>query len=386
MGTMLRRTLIATLLLPAATAAQAEDVRAIQFSDTPQITLNDRMRVFLRGRLSPIYLYGRSSVEEGHYGATSQRAPSGLAGRIAYSANDGTTLAAVAQLGATLNASDETRFFENEGGVDGEVLRADLIVEDVVFGDFTIGFGPTVSNDLATQDLSGTQIVTGADMRLMGGDFIFDESVSGQAGATGRRVRLSDAYYRVEGLGRRVRLRYDSPDWNGLRASFSADRFGLFDFGLRYRRDFENGWRLAAALGGASGVKTPRRNDSAQYSFSVSGVAPWGTGATFAFSSPEPGEFLSSSSSAEFFYYGKVSQTFDLLPFGPTAVSMDYGFTQWYRAVGEDVEKYGIAVTQAFWDDRLAAYASLHTADLDEAGESEVDETQTFVTGLSLQF
>ena len=381
------RASILVILFPLGAVLANDDLQAIAFGDEPLAIVAPDTQVYLAGRHSPMYLYGRSSIETGNWLATNQRVPTGLAGRIAHDPGDGVAIAFEAQGSVSFNASDDARFGDTGDGFNGDVIKVDARIETSRFGDLTVGYGATASDGLAEQDLSGTAIVTGADMRLIGGDFAFEQSVSGGNGKTGAEVILADSHYRVEGLGRRMRLRYDSPAWRGLRGSFSTDRFGAADVALRWRRDFDRGWRAAVAGGVATGVKTPRDPDGSQFASSFSVIAPWGTGATMAFAAPNPFRVISDRERSEFFYYGKISQTLNLFDFGSTSASLDYGFTQWHRRVGEDVEKYGVALTQQFWRGRISAYASLHTMDLDEVEiNSEVDETQTVTAGVVIRF
>lgn len=377
--------LIALLALPPLAAA-GEDTQAITFSDTPLFTLGAHTSLSVAARTGPMFLHGKSSVERESFFATNQRAPTGVAARLAFTPTPDLTLAFEALGAVTFNASDDLRLHDNAGGTEGALLQADAVLDMRRFGRFTLGYGRMVSDGLAEQDLSGTEIVTGADLRLIGGDFAFDESVSGLHGPTGRQVLLNDVYYGVDGLGRRPRARFDSPVWRDLQLSASVDTRGAYDWGLRWRRDFAGGARAAVAFGGASGLKTPRERKGEQWTGGFSLVTKWGTGATMAFSSPDPWRVATDKDRAEFFYYGKVSQTVELFDGMPTSLSLDYGFSQWWRRPGEDVEKYGVAIVQTFRDGAVSAFASLHTADLDEVENSEVDETQTVAAGVSVRF
>ena len=253
-------------------------------------------------------------------------------------------------------------------------------------GALWLGYGEMASHGVTAQDLSGTAIASNAALDQIGGAFIYDESVSGNRGYTGKEVNLDETYDSYNGLGRHARARVDlAPLW-GITLSSSVSWTFDVDLAARWRGQVL-GMETLAAIGFAHGVKTSRYRERNQWGLSFSTRYPaWGTSLTFAHGAPNlfyfKGSLFGSGASREFFYYAKLAQDFNLFAAGKSSISLDYGFTQWYRYRNEDVEKYGLAFAQRFDSLSFDWYISLHTSDLDEAGPSEVDETQTFMTGI----
>lgn len=355
---------------------------AIRFSDEPTHMFDDGARVFVGARASYAYVYGRSSGLEGHFGADNARAPTGAAIRVETDAQFDLTIGAVVEGFVSVNGSERIQFDGGHDRFDGYIRRAEATLDHDAFGRLRVGHGPMATDGVLETDLSGTTIVTGADLSDIGGAFEFDESDIG-----GRRARYRDGALDIDGLGRDLRVGWTSPALRGLTLSAAANWGGDQDVALRYQPELDGGWRAAAAFGFAAGVDSARDRDARLWSLSASALAPWGTSVTIAGAAPNPIRVAEDSSSSEFFYYAKIGQSFDLLPYGPTAVSFDYGFTQWRRVIGEDIEKYGVALTQSLFDDRLSLYAALHTSDLDESRSgSVVDEVQTFTAGFSVRY
>jgi len=370
------------LALAAAPAAAQTAPDAIRFSDAPQHVFAGGVRAFIGARASYAYVYSRSSGLSGHFLADNARAPTGAALRVERDAQFGVTMGAVAEGFLSLNGSERLRYDGDHRVVDAALRRLEVTADHDRIGRLAVGYGPMATDGTLEADLSGTAIVTGADLGRIGGAFEYDES------GVGRRIRYRDAALDVDGLGRDIRAAWTSPNWDGVTLSAAADWSADLDVALRYAGAVGDDWRLAAAFGYAKGVESPRNGDGGLWSTSASIRAPWGSSLTIAGAAPDPMRPLfRDKDKAEFFYYAKIGQSFDLFDFGTTALSFDYGFTQWRRQVGEDVEKYGVAATQALWDDRLSLYAALHTSDLDEARlGSVVDEIQTFVAGISVRY
>ncbi|MEM6492233.1 MAG: hypothetical protein AAF684_10095, partial [Pseudomonadota bacterium] len=373
------------LIASVGTAAAQDSTQAIQFSTTPLHVFEQGARLYAGARVSKAYVFARSSGLSAHTAGDSGRTPTGLAARLETTGPHGIAVGVAVEGFVSLNSTDGMRFEGDRRVFDGDIRRAEAAIAHRLGGALRLGYGPMATEGVLESDLSGTQVATGVDLTLIGGDFSFDESTTGAAGG---RVRYADAALDADGLGRDLRARWWKAFDGGFRADAAVDWRGDFDLAVRYRTPARDGWRFAGAFGYADGVESPRNGDGSLWSLSASVRAPWETSLTFAAAAPDPiRPLFRARSSSEFYYYAKIGQAFDIFGFGETAVSFDYGFTQWRRRVREDVERYGVAVTQSLFDDRLALFATLHTSDLDEAVEdSVVDELQVFSTGFRLRY
>jgi hypothetical protein len=86
-------------------------------------------------------------------------------------------------------------------------------------GTFYLGQGDMASQDTAEVDLSGTDVIARSAVENIAGGQLLRE-----ADGTLSKVTINDAFSNYDGLGRAVRVRYDSPAIRGLGLRVSAGR------------------------------------------------------------------------------------------------------------------------------------------------------------------
>jgi hypothetical protein len=132
------------------------------------------------------------------------------------------------------------------------------------WGVLRLGQGDTASNGTSEVDLSGTAVAAYSDVTLIGGNFEF------QNNGAGIGVTVSNTRSSFDGLGRKDRVRYDTPRWAGFFASGSIEGNSQWDVAARYAGNF--GWaRFAAAAGWADfGNGSASANGTKDWEFSSS--------------------------------------------------------------------------------------------------------------------
>ena len=114
------------------------------------------------------------------------------------------------------------------------------------WGRLWVGQGDMASNGTSEVDLSGTTVAAYSSVVDIGGSFEFKDD-GDEIGVT-----VSNSRTNFDGLSRRDRMRYDTPQWAGFYASGSVGQGDIWDVAARYAGDF--GWaKLAAAAAWSDG-------------------------------------------------------------------------------------------------------------------------------------
>ena len=239
------------------------------------------------------------------------------------------------------------------------------------FGRLWVGQGDTASNGTSEQDLSGTGVIAYAGIPDMAGGIAFN-------GVTGLGPRINQAYSDLDGLSRDDRVRYDTPSWQGFKASASILERGDWDVAGRYRGDI-NGTKVVTALAFADA--TSSRRDFSQVNGSVTALFPVGVNVTFA-AGLRDREFRDDDAT---FFYGKLGYLFDPFGLGNTALVVDYGQANDLDRDGDEFRAFGAFIVQNF--DRIATefYAGVRDHQLDRPGE-DFDDIIAAISGARVKF
>ena len=222
------------------------------------------------------------------------------------------------------------------------------------YGRLSFGQGQMATDLTAEVDLSGTFAVAYSGVGdLAGGQFF---RVSGTNALSPVRVR--DGFANLDGFGRALRVRYDTPRVNGFKVSTSYGTIvvpttggkPIWDLAVRYKGE-NNGTKFAAALGfGDSPDK------KAKLSGSASVVLPSYVNFTGAFGVEPIG------SVGGWFVYGKAGYIAHLIDDGTTHFSIDVYYGENFNSVGSQSVSYGAQVVQNldYWKTELYLSARLY--------------------------
>ncbi len=242
-------------------------------------------------------------------------------------------------------------------------------------GRLWLGQGDTASNGTSEVDLSGTAVIAYAGIEDLAGGISFKDATT-----QGKLVRINQAYSQFDGFSRRDRVRYDSPTFNGFKASTSFIQGDAWDVALRYSADYENvGTRVAAAIAYGDGAQ---RFDLEQINGSFSLLHRSGVNFTFASGTQD---LDARTTDDPVFYYGKLGYQFTPFTFGKTALAIDYGINDDLAADGDEFASWGVFAVQNI--DRIATelYAGFRSHELDRTGVS-VDDINVGVAGARVKF
>jgi len=197
-----------------------------------------------------------------------------------------------------------------------ELRRAQLYLKSDALGSLWLGQGSMASDGSSETDLSGTYMIGYASV----GDIANGQYFRTSDGAFSD-VQIGDAFDDLDGLGRKLRVRYDTPDFGGITFSTSVgtqvvpDRVDgvLFDAVLTYNRtlsDFSVAGALAYSQSDADGTRIV--NGSVSTLHNPSGISVTLAGGT-----------LFGGNDDEFFVYGKLGYQKRFFELGKTAFSVD---------------------------------------------------------------
>jgi hypothetical protein len=218
------------------------------------------------------------------------------------------------------------------------------------YGIFYLGQGNMASNDTVKVDFSGTTVIAGVAVQDSAGGQLLRET-----NGTLSNIRISNAFTDYNGLGRKVRFRYDSPSFGGfvIRASYGQDLLSsnedtrddpLYDIAIAYTGesgDFRYGAQASYSWNDVKSTDTTTNilNGSAS-------VLHTPTGLNLTVAAANRDNQVRTGS----FYYVKAGWLADLVDWGKTAFSVDYYDGSDIFADGSESTSTGLSVVQNVTD------------------------------------
>lgn len=244
------------------------------------------------------------------------------------------------------------------------IRKAEVVFWHDSYGKLWLGQGSMASDGSAEVDNSGTSVIAYSSVPDTAGGYFFrfNDGILSD-------INISDAFSNFDGMGRKLRVRYDTPIYHGfgLRASYGEDTFGekedpLYDIAGTYASDTDQ-FKFNAALAYS-------RNDGTDVEF-LSGSA--------SVLHKDSGVSLTMAAAREFTdglegYYGytKVGYQHDFFEVGSTAFSVDFYYGKDIAAADSSNNSVGLAAVQNFDDMNLQLWALWRTHHYDDdAGDYE---------------
>ena len=206
----------------------------------------------------------------------------------------------------------------------GNIRKLDFTLQNDRYGKFWLGQGSMATDGIYEMDLSGTTVIDYSSVadtasaqiiRFNGPGLSFDESLSG--------IDIGDAFTNYDGP-RRVRIRYDTPAFNGFTFAAAYGRNllsddpdvreeNIADASVAYEHSYGD-----VELEGGLGYYW-QENDTRNWGGSVSALhTPTGFNATLAVGGQDTDGGNGS------YWYGKLGLIRDLVSWGSTAAAIDY--------------------------------------------------------------
>ena len=267
---------------------------------------------------------------------------------------------------------------DEQNGVGGDSFNerwAEIFVQSP-YGKLSLGQGDTASNSTSEVDLSGTTVAGYSDLNAVaGGMFFYDDNTEDLSG-----TKPKDVFSNFDGLSRDDRIRYDTPEWNGLSLATSAISGGGGDVALHYSYKNDQ-FKLAAATaysnpGGTSDTIDDTVNGS------VSLLHSSGQNLTLA---GGVRDLKDSDRDDPSFFYTKLGYRTSLCKLGDTAVSIDYGSNDDVKVDGDEAESFGAHLVQYIDKWATEFYLSFRNYDLDR-DNTVYEDVNALLSGLRVKF
>jgi hypothetical protein len=288
--------------------------------------------------------------------------------------DDDVTIGSRLEIAFAPNESSDVSQNNEESGNFIDERYADLSLASKRFGTLALGKGDTASNNSAEVDLSGTDIVQYASIADIVGGLLFRQSGNDQL----TDITVSDAFKDFDGLSRKSRLRYDTPNYKGFSLAGSIISDQRYDASLWWSAEgygFKSG--AAAAI-----AKVNEDNGDYQYdgSFSILHLA---TGLNFTFSG---GSRDNGNGSDPYNLWGKIGWQTRLTHFGTTSFGIDYGHSENVVADNDKGDSFGVAVVQSFADYGTEIYVQYRNFSLDLDNAPNVSDINVGTMGARVKF
>jgi hypothetical protein len=197
----------------------------------------------------------------------------------------------------------------------GKLRKAEVWIDHTKWGRFWFGQGSMSSDNSAKIDLSGTSVIGNSNVEHFAGGQYLRFADSGLLSD----VKVENAFIDQDGVGRLVRVRYDTHNYRGFVLSASAGVDAIrdtvddpsMDAVVRYEHVGSSHWfKSAAAIATIGG-------DKYQFSGSASVLYKNGVSLTGAVTS------RAHSDRNAYYFYGKIGYMADFFDVGRTALSAD---------------------------------------------------------------
>ena len=269
----------------------------------------------------------------------------------------------------------------NRGDFDWDtnlLRKAEFYLESKELGKLWLGQGSMASDSTAEADLSGTTVVGYSLVADMAGGPFFRE-----ADGTLTSVHVKDAFTNFDGLGRKLRARYDTPKFLGgfsLATSVGTQvvpdetNVTVWDIAARYDNTFED-----VKVSGAVAYSRPG-DDQNLVDASVSFLhEPTGLSLTLAAA-------YSDEQTVDGKYgYIKLGYQTDIFEAGKTAFSVDTYFGDDIAAAGSSSTSFGAQIVQNLDYLQTELYLGARSYSYEEASV-DIDTSYAFLAGARMKF
>lgn len=244
-------------------------------------------------------------------------------------------------------------------------------------GKIYLGQGITGTESTSEVDLSGTGVISlNGSHELIGGGQTWQNNNAGAGLGT-----VGGVFDSMDGLGRRDRLRYDTPKFAGFQVTTSHMNADSWDVALRYGGSF-GGVKVKAAIGYAD---DSTRNGRETVNGSASVLLPFGLSFTVGAAERDEDRFNGVQDNAEWRYL-KVGYKFKGLELGETRLYADWNYNEDIRAAGDEATSIGFGVVQILEPLGAELYMSYTNFELEVQNAADPEDVDQVAVGARFKF
>ena len=243
-------------------------------------------------------------------------------------------------------------------------------------GKIYMGQGISGSESISESDLSGTGIISlNGNAELIGGGEPFQINGAAQGSTVGAN------FNNLDGLGRRDRIRYDTPKFAGFQVTGSHGNEDAWDIALRYGGSI-GGVKIKAAIGHADSESINGRTVIAG---SASVLTPFGLSLTVGASQQDDDRFGGVDDTTDWRYV-KVGYRFKGSELGETRLFADFSKNDNVNTANTRAEYWGVGAVQIVEPLGAELYLVYHNFALDLPNAQDPDDVDRFALGARFKF
>ncbi|MBM7454614.1 outer membrane murein-binding lipoprotein Lpp [Oceanisphaera litoralis] len=330
---------------------------------------NDKIRVSVSGHVNRALLVVDDGEETDLYHVDNDSSSTRLRvigeGDVNSELTVGTAIEVQLESNSSFSVSQDN---ESPSGDSISDRRLEVYFDHDRLGKLWMGKGWTASEDSSEMDLSGTALVGYSSTADIAGGIKFRDG-AGNLSAT----RVGDVFINLDGLGRRNRLRYDTPSMGGMKLAASAVEDSAWDTALTYAAEHSMG-TMAAAV-----AYSDQQNNSGQINGSASFLHNSGVSVTLAAGERDSGALDPN------FVYGKLGYQNQWFDAGKTAFSADYHVANHAQVRSDKARSVGVQMVQNVDHWATELYVGYRNYDLERAGDN-LDDADALIAGARIKF
>lgn len=333
-------------------------------------------------RLNVATFYSNDGRDNDLFFVSNNELPSYIGLRLRYTVSADTVIGNDYELGFRVNRSDRVSQIDDSHEADLDIRKLDFFIESKTYGRLSLGQGQTASDRTSRLDLSGTRMIASSNPSKMGGGLFF-RTKKGDLEFDSDNPSLRDSYNNINGLRRKTRLRYDTPQWHGLWLAASVVENRQYDASIKYEHADDNLKALAAfsythsSTPLATGPETEDWEDCLRRVMSCHRKASYNGSASILFKNglnfTVAGGYLKPQEQPRHiatYGFGKIGYIADHFCIGETAFTLDFGKYSHFSGNHNIGRVYGAAVAQHVGPWNAYVYAGYRLFSLHARGEN----------------
>ena len=248
-------------------------------------------------------------------------------------------------------------------------------------GKIYMGQGISGSESISEGSLDGTGIISlSGNALLIGGGEIWQNN-NAAADLGGKTRTVGNTIKNLDGLGRRDRIRYDTPKFAGFQVTMSHGNAESRDVALRYGSSF-GGVKVKAAVGWWDQGETGANSGVSGH---LSVLLPFGLTLTVA-AGDRDNDTAGAYQDDTAWRYGKIGYKFSGLEMGQTRLFVDYSQTENAAFANDEGSYWGLGVVQILEPLGAELYAVYNQFSYEIPNVADPDDIDRFAVGARFKF
>jgi hypothetical protein len=360
-------------------------VRALEQSGGAQIVNRSKktMKLVVSGHINRLIQFRDNGTKSGIIHATSQESRTRVRWVGTGKINDDLTLGTYIELGnqSAISTAQDLGDNTDQGNNGGNALDErflDLSITSKTLGKIYIGQGSSGSESTSERDLSGTGLLSlnGAEFLVAGSEVFQSNSIDDKN--TG--ISVGSVMSNFDGLGRRDRIRYDTPKYAGFQITASHANGDVWDVALRYGGSIGS-VKMTGAIA-YSDTETVNGRSVVNGSFSI--LLP--VGLSFTVAGADQDDTAGGASDSTDWVYGKIGYKFTALDIGQSRLYASWGEVDDRGGLGNEATAISVGLVQIIQPLGLEFQLGYVNFDVDLGSGVQTDSIDVVTVGLRAKF